>query len=286
MITISWNVALADPEDQSASFRERAVSVIAHEIAHHRVGDLATAAWWDDLWLNEGLATWMEQKIAHRFGPAFGINQGKLMSSLSAMYLDSLLSTPQVRREILAKEDLAVTPSEILYQKGGALLDMFEGWLGEAAFQKGMSRYLERYSFKSATTFDFLTALGEGAGRDVKSAFSTFLDKPGVPAVSLRLTCNAGAAKLALAQERMLILGSKAPAAGSLWQIPVCVRYGAGKASARACTLLSGATGEMELPSLEGGNGACPEWVMPKEGGRGYYRVSYTSKEISALLAR
>jgi alanyl aminopeptidase len=131
-----------------------------------------------------------------------------------------------------------------------------------------------------------LTALGEGAGKDVKAAFSTFLDQPGVPIVTPALACDAAGARLSLSQERFLPIGSKGTAAGASWKIPVCVRYGEGKETGRACGLLEGQKGELALPPLAGKKSGCPDWVMPNADGTGYYRSAYSTKDFGALLGK
>jgi alanyl aminopeptidase len=284
LITVAAYALLATPAEDTARFRNGSALYIAHEAAHQWFGDLVTMAWWDDVWLNEGFATWMEGKITHRFDPTFGADVAAVASRGNVMGQDGLLSARKVRQEVVSNDDIANAFDGITYQKGGAVLDMFEAWLGPAAFQKGVKLYLERNTHKNATSNDFLAALGEGAGKDVKAAMSTFLDQPGVPIVTAKLACNATAAKLQLAQERYLPTGSKGSSAGSSWQIPVCVRYGAGKQSGRACTLLAAQTGELALPALEGQKSPCPDWVLPKSEGHGYYRSAFTPRDVETLL--
>jgi len=287
LITVTSNAALATPAEDTPRFRHRSVIYMAHEAAHQWFGDLVTMAWWDDIWLNEGFATWMENKITHRFEPSFAADVMPVLSAAGVMGQDGLLSARKVRQEVLSNDDISNAFDGITYQKGGAVIGMFEAWLGPEAFRDGVRLYLERFSFKNATSNDFLTALGERAGKDVKAAFSTFLDQPGVPLVTARLACDAAGAKLQLSQERYLPLGSTGSASGTTWQIPVCVRYGAGKKSGRACTLLATPTGgELSLPALDGQKSSCPDWVMPKEEGNGYYRVGYSSKDVGALLGK
>src|SRR5262249_21222054 len=145
--------------------------------------------------------------------------------------------------------------------------------------------YLDRFAYKNATSSDFLTALSEGSGKDVKAAFATFLDQPGVPVVSGSLTCNASGASLELTQERFLPIGSKGSASASTWQIPVCAPYGSRKEIYRTCTLLTDKKGTLSLPQLgDKKKAACPDWVMLKDAGVGYYRVAYTPKDVSVLL--
>ena len=288
LITVGARYVLVKPGEETLGRRHTAVTYLGHEVAHQWFGDLVTPAWWDDLWLNEGFATWMEErKVAPRFDPAFGAELDAISSAAWVMGEDGLLSARKVRQEVASQGDILNAFDGITYQKGGAVIAMFEAWMGADAFRKGVKLYLERFAHKTATSDDFLTALGEGAGRDVKAAMSTFLDQPGVPIVTHSLACDAAGARLSLAQERYLPIGSQGSAAGATWQIPVCARYGAGKESGRACGLLGGAKGELVLPALPGQKkGGCPDWVMPNADGVGYYRSAYSVRDVDALLGK
>ena len=111
---------------------------------------------------------------------------------------------------------------------------MFEGWLGEEPFRRGVQHYLESRRYGSATAQDFLDALATTSGRPVTPAFDTFLNQNGVPQLDVRLECGTGDAKVVLAQHRLVPLGS-ASTDPRRWQIPVCLRYG----KARTCSLVA-----------------------------------------------
>ena len=194
---------------------------------------------------------------------------------------DSLASARRIRQPIESKDDIANAFDGITYNKGQAVLEMFENFLGAAEFQKGVRHYMAQHAWQTATADDFLAALSEATQRDVKAAFSTFLDQPGVPLVSVALRCERGATPtLALSQTRYLPAGS-AGSTDEQWQLPVCVKYGAGKTEGRECTLLAGKTGELALPKAKG----CPEWVLANDREVGYYRVDYQGDLLGKLLA-
>lgn len=284
LITVGARHVLAKAGEDTQAMREHAVLLMAHEAAHQWFGDLVTMAWWDDIWLNEGFATWMETKITARFDPSFGVELSAMGTTAWVKGEDGLLSARKVRQEVASNDDILNAFDGITYNKGGALLAMFEAWVGPDAFMKGVRHYLDRFSHKNATSGDFLSAVGEGSGKDLTAAFSTFLDQPGIPLVGAKLGCDASGAKLSLSQERFLPIGSKGSAADGSWQIPVCVRYGSGKESGRACGLLAQKTGELVLPAFKNSRSPCPDWVMPNAGGLGYYRAAYTPKDMKALL--
>ena len=278
LITHSGFIILRKPEEDTLNRQREWASVCAHEMAHQWFGDLVTTAWWDDIWLNEGFASWMANKIMMDYHPEWQMNIGELNGYQGAMGNDSLVSARQVRQPIESNDDIANAFDSITYQKGSALLNMFESYMGPEKFREGIRRYLKTYSWKNATSAEFLASLA-GDDHAVASAFSSFLDQPGVPLITASLKCEGGTAKLGLTQERFLPLGSTG-AAPELWKAPVCVRYAAGSGSARQCALLEEKSAEIELTKATG----CPQWVDANAGADGYYRVLYQGNLLEPLL--
>jgi cytosol alanyl aminopeptidase len=279
LITFFANGMLARREEETLSFQRRYADIIAHEMAHQWFGDLVTMNFWNDIWLNEAFATWMEEKTLAPWKPEWSWEAQTARGTAYAMGDDSLLSTRKIRQEILTKDDIQNAFDGITYNKGSAVIGMFETWVGPDKFQKGVQRYLGKHAYGSAGSSDFFAAISAEAGRDVAPAFSTFLDQPGIPLVTAKLVCEGKATpKLSLSQERYLPAGAgSAPA--TVWQIPICARYAAGKKEDRACTLLAAPTAELPLPGAK-----CPDWVLPNQGGGGYYHVAYAPKDLDALL--
>ncbi len=279
LITFFETGMLARPEEETLSFQRRYADIVAHEIAHQWFGDLVTMSFWNDIWLNEAFATWMEEKTIAPWKPEWSWETNTARGTAYAMSSDSLLSARKIRQEIVTKDDIHNAFDGITYQKGSAVIGMFETWIGPEKFQKGVQRYLNKHAHGNAGSSDFLAAVSAEAGRDVAPAFSTFLDQPGVPLVTARLVCEGKAPpKLALSQERYVPAGSGS-APPTTWQIPICVRYAAGKKEDRACTLLTTPTAELPLAGT-----TCPDWVLPNQGGGGYYHVAYGPRDLDALL--
>jgi alanyl aminopeptidase len=278
LITHSGFVILRKPDEDTLGRQREWVSVCAHEMGHQWFGDLVTTAWWDDIWLNEGFASWMANKIVNEYHPEWQMNIGELNGYQGAMYSDGLVSARQVRQPILSNDDIANAFDGITYNKGSALLNMFETYMGPDRFREGIQRYLKQYEWRNATSAEFLEALA-GDHHDIAAAFSSFLDQPGVPLVSAKLECNGGSAKLDLSQERFFPLGSTGTET-QLWKIPVCVRYPAGSEQARQCMLLQQSSGEMELSKAS----SFPDWVDANADADGYYRVLYAGAVLTRLL--
>jgi len=167
---------------------------MAHEMAHMWFGDLVTMRWWDDLWLNEAFATWISPRIVDRLHPEYQARVEQLR----------WLSAPWARTGCRARDrsaralPVATTSTsafdDITYSKGAAVIGMFEGWLGLERFRRGISAYLSAHANGNATVDDLLSELSKAAGRDVATAFRSFLDQPGVPLVTVSASCRGGSA--------------------------------------------------------------------------------------------
>lgn len=275
LITYAMPLILAKAQDESPRFRQTYAHVAAHEIGHMWFGDLVTHTWWDDIWLNESFATWFSGTITDRFEPSWGVRAGEQIARGAAMSNDGLASARRIRQPIEGDSDIANAFDEITYQKGAAVLAMFEAWMGEDKFGNAVRRYLARHAHANAGTGDFLAEL---SAEDAQAgpAFATFLEQAGVPVVSMRLQCGAAGARLRLAQQRFLPLGS-AGAGAQLWQIPVCVRYTARGIERRACTLMK--TAEETLPL----GAACPT-SLAADTAR-YYRARYEDGALQKLAS-
>ncbi len=261
------------PEDQRRGF----AYVMAHELAHQWFGNLVTMPWWDDIWLNEAFATWMGNKVVRHVHPEYQAHVGMVQSVHGAMRADSLVSARQIRQPIESTHDIRNAFDTITYRKGGGVLEMVERWIGEDVFRDGIREYLRRHRFRTATADDLMDALSQLAGRDVGTPFSTFLMQPGVPLVSAARVCDDAGARVTLRQSRYLPVGSGGER-DRVWQIPICVRYGAGREVREQCELVTEAEASF---SIEGG---CPAWVMPNADAAGYYRWSMPAEDVERLM--
>jgi alanyl aminopeptidase len=280
MVTYSQNIILADPKVDQIGRQRNYAEDAAHELAHQWFGDLVTTAWWDDIWLNEAFATWMERKLIAEWKPEWQTRVGDVSAKLRAEGEDSLISVRKIRQPILSNNDINNAFDNITYQKGASVIGMFENWMGPEEFRKGVQSYLKQYGFRATTAGDFLDSLSSASQRNVTAAFSTFLNQAGVPIVSVALDCNDGKAALKVDQQRFLPVGSKG-STDQTWGIPFCVRYGTGANSRNQCTLLTEASQTVELAGAK----SCPAWVQANDGAKGYYRVDYKGGLLNSLVS-
>jgi alanyl aminopeptidase len=246
-------------------------------MAHQWTGDTVTLAWWNDIWLNEAFATWMQQKIEGEIHPDWHAHLDRIEGGERAMQNDSLISARMIRQPITGNGDIETAFDGITYQKGAAVIGMFENFVGPEVFQKGMQAYIKAHAFGNANADDLVNAIATAAGKGeaFRKAFKSFLDQNGVPLVATKLDCKPkGAPVLELAQSRYLPLGS-AGDPNRLWGIPVCVRFPRGV----QCQMLDAKTASMKI---EGGQ--CPAWYMPNANGDGYYRYEMAKADRTALV--
>lgn len=260
----------SSPQAVRATFNDE-----AHELAHQWTGDTVTLKWWNDIWLNEAFATWMQQKIAHELHPEYRTDLGRIEGGERAMANDSLISARMIRQPIASQGDIDTAFDTITYQKGAAIIGMFEHFVGPKAFERGMRAYIKAHAFGNADADDLVRAIATAAhrGRRFENAFRSFLNQNGVPLVLTRLDCaHAGGPVLDLTQSRYLPLGSKGDP-NRHWGIPVCVDL----PGTERCQLLDTRTSQMRIEH------GCPKWYLPNAAGAGYYRFEMTESDHAAL---
>jgi peptidase M1-like protein/ERAP1-like protein len=279
LVTFAENLSLFEQKAPSWEKRHLWVVVAAHELAHQWFGNYVTTAWWDDIWLNEGFATWMESKIATRFEPGWHDELSDLDLEHRALDADRLASARQIREPIRTSDDIFNVFDDITYEKGATVLNMFERYVGPEVFQRGVREYLRARAYGNATSQDFVAAISAAAGKDLGPAFSSFLEQKGAPELGAELACGTGGAPvLRLSQRPFAARGALPADGGARWLLPTCVAYDRHGERAEACTLLADAGSSLPLPAS-----ACPRWVMPNVDGRGYYRHRYDAARLLPL---
>jgi aminopeptidase N len=243
--------------------------VVSHELAHQWFGDLVTPAWWDDLWLNESFANWMGYRIGHEWRPDLNIGAGALAEGFSAMHTDALVAGRAIRQPIESNAQIDEAFDTITYGKGGHVVAMIAGYMGDDRFRDGVRRYMAAHTYGSATSTDFFAAMAEAAGDPrIVPAMKSFTDQQGVPLVTF--TRGKGGSWNA-EQSRFTRFGVTAPE--TRWGIPLCLRPTKGK---QQCQLLT----DRAMTITSTGKGA----LMPNAGGTGYYRFELPTKDWDALI--
>ena len=278
-ITFRDDAVLLD-EHASARQKHGMVGLMTHELAHQWFGDLVTMKWWNDLWLNEGFATWATYKIVDEYKPSFGAKVDAAASAESIMDQDGLGSARAIRQPVASVGQAMEAFDGITYQKGAAILRMIERYAGADAFQKGVHAYLRDHAWGNATADDLLAAIDASAGtHDATRIATTYLDKPGVPLVVIdSVDCASGKSIAAhVHQERFGPLGkSFPPEPTDPWNVPFCFESAA-RGAKPECKLL------LEATTLTA-SGTCPAFANPDAAG--YYRVAWPESSIPPLMKK
>ncbi len=262
IVAMGQPLALITAEQATRDRRERYTNILAHELGHYWFGDYVTLAWWDDTWLNEALGEWLDLIITNVVEPSWHVFDHRLDRATGAMAADEALTTKAIRQPVTTREGIeAAFDGEITYLKGSSVLHMFEAHVGADRWQTFIRAYIRAHAWGNATADDLFTAVKAQLGPEVERGLRSFVEQPGVPRIAIETTCTT----LTLHQQRALPAGVTDPVA-RVWSVPVCVRYGDGKTSHRACTMLAAPTGTL---AVEGG---CPTWTIANAEASGYYR--------------
>jgi aminopeptidase N len=280
-ITYFESALLFDPERSSAHTRQGIYEVIAHETAHMWFGDLVTMAWWDNLWLNEGFASWMGTKVSAKFNPDWEVWLAKNtprdpmrrhgIGKEAAMEGDARSTTHPIQQPIKTEAEANSAFDDITYRKGMSFIRMLESFLGEDVFRDGIRRYMAAHKLSNTTTTDLWNALGEASGKPVVEIAAAWTQQPGFPVVKV---ARDGAGKITLTQERFTVHFDNAPPLE--WKIPLT--YAVPGEPAAAGVLMTSKS--MELPGISGDRA-----IKLNVEGAGNYRVQYDEASWKLLLA-
>lgn len=262
---------LVNDERGSTYLRKQVGQFIAHEIAHQWFGNLVTMQWWDDIWLNEGFATWMERRPIEDWKPEWNVRLDEVRDTQSAMNLETLRTTRPIRTRVEDPDEINQVFDAIAYQKTAAVIRMVEGYVGASNYRNGINAYLKKFAFGSATGEGFWTTMASATGKPVDTILESYITQSSMPLVSVSAACSGGNTELSLSQKPI----SNAVPASTTWDIPVCYKRSRSGAGA-ACALLSSASQKVKLDG-------CSSWVFANVDGRGYYRTSYGPEGLKAL---
>src|SRR5213593_4668081 len=195
-ITYYESALLFDPKNSSAETKQIIYEVIAHEMAHMWFGDLVTMAWWDNLWLNEGFASWMGTKCTAHFNPQWEVWMRREtprdptrrigIAKEAAMEGDARSTTHPIQQPIATEAEANSAFDDITYKKGQSFLRMLESFLGEDVFCDGIRRYIAAHKYSNATTADLWNALSEASNKSVGEIAAGWTKHPGFPVVTVK----------------------------------------------------------------------------------------------------
>jgi aminopeptidase N len=274
MMSYSEPNVLFDPAKSGPDTQRDVFAVIAHEVAHQWFGNLVTASSWDEIWLNEAFATWLERKTSAEFNPTWQIPLRQRLPIDRAMTRDAGTATRAIRSGPVNESSVFDVFDDITYTKGGAVLSMLELWVGPDAFRRGLTAYLESQKYSNATAGDLWHHISHASGKDVSAVAATWTDQQGFPVVRVRTECKEGKTRVTLAQSRFTTAPTKSSA--QVWKVPVSLSRGGDVTT----MLFDTAQASFDL------DGCVGEPLLANAGGKGFYRVEYERAHLRALASR
>ena len=268
-ITYRESAIFFDPKVSAYARQKSIANTVAHEIAHQWFGDLVTMSWWDDIWLNEGFATFMSTKPIAPWKPEWNTPLTETSESRASLAIDSQNATRPIRTPAETPEEIDQLFDGIAYGKTAAVLRMLEQWLGEDTFREGIRTYLKNYSWSNATAEDLWGTLAAVSKKPVDVVMKSFVDQPGAPLLHAQTECKDGKGVVQLSQERVRMRDSAANE--QLWNIPFC-------APANPCAIVGSRTATVEESTCD------PSSLNAN--GRGYYVTDYATADRMALRTR
>jgi aminopeptidase N len=276
-ITFREVILLIDEKQGSVDLKKTIASVIAHEMAHQWFGDLVTMKWWDDIWLNEGFATWMESKPVEAQKPEWNVNLDDVIETGRTLNVDALANTRPIHQAAETPAQIQELFDGIAYGKAAAVLRMLEAYLGPETFRAGVNAYLKQHQYANATAEDFWDAQAKTSKKPVDQIMPTWVKQAGEPIVDVKIQCSGNSTSVRLSQQRYYFDRTQfAEPNDQLWRVPLCLKGSATENT--KCELLTRKEETFTLPG-------CSKWVLANAGATGYYRVGYQPEAERALAA-
>ncbi len=287
-ITYRETALLLDPKTAAVSDRKRVASVVAHEMAHQWFGDMVTMQWWDNLWLNEGFATWMSNKPLEKWHPEWNIPEDVAQDLDRTLNLDSSPNTRTIRAHAETPSQINELFDGIAYGKAGAVLGMVEHYLGEETFRQGVHNYLQAHLYANATAEDFWNAQTSTSHQPVDKIMKSFIDQPGVPLLTIK---DLSSSRTPLSQSRFFLstpppgqvctgLGCETYAGAfrqQQWTIPVCLK----STTKPLCRIVTPSDAALTVPA----DTPLPLFYANADD-KGYYRTQYTPAQLTPIVAK
>ncbi|PMB71604.1 Aminopeptidase 2, mitochondrial [Beauveria bassiana] len=275
LVTYRTTRVLYDEKTSSPRLKNDIAYVVAHELAHQWFGNLVTMDWWDELWLNEGFATWVGWYAVDHIHPdwevwAQFVNEGME----TAFKLDGLRASHPIHVPVRDALDVNQIFDSISYLKGCSSIRMLANHLGVKTFLKGVSSYLKANAYKNAKTSDLWAHLSEASGKKVDQLMGPWIGKIGHPVI----TVSEQPGQLSVKQTRFLSSGDVKPDDDTTtWWVPLG---------------LEGKKGEAGISSVELNakeetiNGIDDGFYKLNSGATGFFRVNYPESRLIKLSSQ
>lgn len=255
-------------------------------MAHQWFGDLVSPAWWDDLWLNEGFAKWMEFVYTDRIHPEWDLYEQFIAQRwLAVMQNDAISFSHPINMKITRNDQLTSIFDAITYSKGSSLLRMMRNFMGNLTFNRGVTRYLKHHLYSTATQQDLWKAFGEQMIEDnvplpaavtLEQIMSTWTDQMGYPFVELIRNYQNGT--ISVSQQQFLFDIDARPSKSPhdyIWSIPLKIR------NSRLITEMKWLLKPQETLQVEMER---DDWILANPDLLGFFRVNYDEENWRRII--
>nr|QBI71869.1 aminopeptidase A isoform X2 [Plutella xylostella] len=285
LITYRETSFLIDDATASTQNRISVANTIVHELAHMWFGNLVTMKWWDDLWLNEGFATYMQVKALDAIEPSWTMLDQFLTKTMhSVLVSDAKLASHAIVQTVETPDEITAIFDAISYNKGSSVLRMLEGFVGEENFRRGVSDYLKRYKYGNTVTQDLLASLEPYFKKDhpdlnLTLIMDTWTRQTGYPV----LTVTPGDAHtLVVSQARFLLdrsatYNTRDNQFQYRWFVPIT--YKTNQGTSKRIVWFPNEESNVTITLSPGDT-----WCKLNNNQVGYYRVSYTEEMWGQLI--
>jgi aminopeptidase N len=280
-ITFREQDLLLNPKAASIRTQETVAVDVAHEMAHQWFGDLVTMQWWNNVWLNEGFATWMENKTVAAMHPEWNMPQVVAAQEQGALDYDATTATHPIRaRAANTPAEINQLFDEISYEKGSDVLLTVENYLGPEMFRKGVHAYLTAHAYGNATAQDFWNAQTETSHKPVDKIMQSLITQPGEPILRFGTPENG---EVTVHQQRFFLNPDMKADPAEKWTLPVCFKTSVDASSGdgqstdgQDCQVLTPETSKLKVPP--------GSYFDANARAKGYYRTAYPEAVYKQLL--
>ncbi len=269
-ITYRETTLLLDEKTASIDAKRQVAVDIAHEIAHQWFGDLVTMRWWDNIWLNEGFATWMENKAVAAMYPEWHMEDIVADDLDQTLNIDAAPTTRPIRAKAETPDEINQMFDSIAYGKASHVLVMIENFIGPETFRQGVHNYLAAHLYANATAEDFWNAESMVSHKPVDRIMDSLITQPGVPVLTFGIPADG---HVPVSQKRFFLSSSIEADPRQKWVLPVCFKTGT---EGQSCEVLDPDTTSLKTPDTY--------LFFPNAEGKGYYRSIYPPQVYRKLV--
>ena len=283
LITFQESKFLIDENESSVAQKQMATTEVCHEVSHQWFGNLVTMEWWTHWWLNEGVATFMENEATNFCNPGFKIwEQYVSKDTIFSLELDSLKNSHAIGIRVNHPKEVYEMCFDIAYKKGSNIIRMVYFWIGAEHFKKGIKLYFEKNAYSNTLTEEFWNCLEIASGEPVKQVMSTWTKQMGFPVIDVSVASRNDNSVTLNVSQRKFSLSTRDEGSQSLWQVPIAITTSANYYNASKKHQSYILTSKSDQITVEG---VSPnDWFKINPGFCGFYRVNYSQEILSKLI--